>query len=64
MRDDDWPPYRRPMTGQPYSEPCRCPHCLQREANRLFNLALDRHTHEYEMGAANAPPLPPEEETP
>lgn len=23
----DWPSYRRPITGQPYSEPCRCPAC-------------------------------------
>ena len=51
---DEWPSFRRPITGQLYTEPCRCPHCLQRE--------LDRHTHEYEKGAAEAPPPP--EETP
>ena len=35
MSADEWPSYRRPMTGQPYSDPCQCPHCQARAAAPL-----------------------------
>ena len=27
MNAYEWPSYRRPITGQLYSDPCQCPHC-------------------------------------
>ena len=29
--DMDWPSFRRPITDQLYTEPCKCPHCLEKK---------------------------------
>ena len=47
----DWPSYRRPITGQLYSEPCRCPHC---EARRDMSKALTEHTDKTIMDRENS----------